>query len=109
MIFSLFMVVMTLLQPAIEISDVQDRPNDAGDGLHIYLAMPDNTDNLFSLVIYRKEVSQPDSCWRPVLVELIPDIGEFIVDGYDPDYNIEPGVEYMFMPATITAAGDTLI
>jgi len=103
------MVVMTLLQPAIEITDVQDRPDDAGDGLHIYLAMPENTDNLFSLLIYRKEVSQPDSCWQPVLVELIPDIGEFIVDGYDPDCIIEPGVEYMFRPATITAAGDTLM
>ncbi len=109
MIISLFMVVMTLLQPAIEITDVQDRPNDAGDGLHIYVAMPEDTDNLFSLLIYRKEVSQPDSCWQPVLVELIPDIGEFIVDGYDPDCIIEPEVEYMFMPATVTAAGDTLM
>ena len=109
MIFSLFVVIMALLQPAIEIIDVQDRPNDAGDGLHIYLAMPENTDDLLSLLIYRKEVSQPDSCWRPVLLELVPDIGEFIVDGYDPDYIIEPGVEYMFMPATVTVSGDTLM
>ena len=109
MIISLFVVVLALLQPAIEITDVQDRPNDAGDGLHIYLAMPESTDDLFSLLIYRKEVSQPDSCWQPVLIELIPDIGEFIVDGYDPDYIIEPEVEYMFVPATVTASGDTLM
>ncbi len=109
MIISLLVVVLALLQPAIEITDVQDRPNDAGDGLHIYLAMPESTDDLFSLLIYRKEVSQPDSCWKPVLIELIPDIGEFIVDGYDPDYIIEPEVEYMFMPATVTASGDTLM
>ncbi len=109
MMISLFVTLLALLQPAIEITDVQDRPNDAGDGLHIYLAMPEDTDNLFSLMVYRKEVSQPDSCWQPVLLELIPDIGEFIVDGYDPDYIIEPGVEYMFRPAAITVAEDTLM
>lgn len=109
MIIPLFIFVITLLQPAIEITDVQDRPNDAGDGLHIYVAMPESTENLLSLLIYRKEVSQPDSCWRPVIVELIPIMDEFIVDGYDPDYIIEPGVEYMFMPATVTVSGDTLM
>jgi len=109
MIISLFLVVISLLQPAIEITDIQDRPNDAGDGLHIYVAMPGDTEDLFSLLIYRKEVSQPDSCWQPVLVELIPEIGEFIIDGYDPDYIIEPGLEYMFMPATVTILGDTLM
>ncbi|MEN8209045.1 MAG: DUF6754 domain-containing protein, partial [Candidatus Fermentibacteria bacterium] len=109
MIISLFVVVTALLQPAIEITDVQDRPNDAGNGLHIYLAMPGETDDFLSLIIYRKEVSQPDSCWQPVLVELIPIADEFIVDGYDPDYIIEPGVEYMFMPAAVTLSGDTLM
>jgi hypothetical protein len=109
MIISLCMIVMALLQPAIEITDVRDRPNDAGDGLHIHLAMPESTENLLSFLIYRKEVSQPDSCWRPVIVELIPIMDEFIVDGYDPDYVLEPGVEYMFMPATVTVSGDTLM
>ncbi len=109
MIISLFVTVLALLHPAIEITDVQDRPNDAGDGLRIYLAMPESTDDLLSCVIYRKEVDQPDSCWRSVMVELIPIMSEFIVDGYDPDYIIEPGVEYMFRPATITTAGDTLM
>ena len=109
MIISLFMVVMALLQPAVEITDVQDRPNDGGDGLHIYVAIPESTDNLLSLLLYRKEVIQPDSCWRLVMVELIPIMDEFLVDGYDPDYVIEPGVEYMFMPATVTVSGDTLM
>jgi len=109
MMISLFIAVMTLLQPAIQITDVQDRPNDAGDGLHIYLSMPETTEDILSCVIYRKELNQPDSCWHPVLIELIPIIDEFMVDGYDPDYIIEPGVEYMFIPATITVAGDTLI
>ncbi len=109
MMISLFVTVLALLQPVIEITDVQDRPNDAGDGLHIYLAMPERTEDLLSCVIYRKEVSQPDSCWRPVMVEIIPIMGEFIVDGYDPDYLIEPGVEYIFRPATVTIAGDTLM
>jgi hypothetical protein len=109
MMISLFVTVLALLQPVIEISDVQDRPNDAGDGLHIYLTTPENTDNLLSLLIYRKEVSQPDSCWRLILTELIPIVDDFIVDGYDPDYVIEPGVEYLFRPATVTVAGDTLM
>ncbi|MCK4806653.1 MAG: hypothetical protein KAT09_03355 [Candidatus Aegiribacteria sp.] len=109
MMISLFMTVLALLQPAIEITDVQDRPNDAGDGLHIYLATPEDTDNFLSYVIYRKEVNQPDNCWQPVMVELFPITGEFIVDGYDPDYLIEPGVEYMFRPATVTISGDTLM
>jgi len=108
MIVSLFTSVLILLQPMIEITDVQDRPNDAGNGLHIYLDMPENTDDILSCIIYRKEVSQPDSCWMPVIVELIPDIDEYVVDGYDPDYIIEPGTQYMYMPATITLAGDTL-
>ncbi|MCD4700306.1 MAG: hypothetical protein K8S24_00465 [Candidatus Aegiribacteria sp.] len=109
MMISLFVTVLALLQPVIEISDVQDRPNDAGDGLHIYLTTHENTDNLLSLLIYRKEVSQPDSCWRLILTELIPIVDDFIVDGYDPDYVIEPGVEYLFRPATVTVAGDTLM
>jgi hypothetical protein len=109
MILSLFVAALTLLQPAVEITDIQDRPNDAGDGLHIYLALPDNTENLLSCIIYRKEVSQPDSCWLPVIMELIPDIGEYVVDGYDPDYLVEPGVQYMYLPATITLSGDTLM
>lgn len=109
MMISLFVTVLALLQPVIEITDVQDRPNDAGDGLHIYLTTPENTDNLLSLLIYRKEVSQPDSCWRLILTELIPVVDDFIVDGYDPDYVIEPGVEYLFRPATVTVAGDTLM
>lgn len=109
MMISLFVTVLALLQPVIEILDVQDRPNDAGDGLHIYLTTHENTDNLLSLLIYRKEVSQPDSCWRLILTELIPIVDDFIVDGYDPDYVIEPGVEYLFRPATVTVAGDTLM
>lgn len=109
MMISLIVILLALLQPAIEISDVQDRPNDAGDGLHIYLTMPERTDDLLSCVIYRKEVNQPDSCWRPILAELIPIVDDFIVDGYDPDYLIEPGVEYMFRPATVTVEGDTLM
>jgi len=108
MMISLFVAVLVLLQPVIEITDIQDRPNDAGDGLYLFLDMPDDTEDFLSCTIYRKEVSQPDSCWRPVSVELIPIVEEFIVDGYDPDYIVEPGREYMYRPVTVTLSGDTL-
>ncbi len=110
MINSIVLTALMLLQPAIEITDVQDRPNDAGDHLHLYLSIPvEETENLISCVIYRKQVDESDDCWNLVLSEALPLEGEFLVDGYDPDYNIEPGVRYMFRPAAITMAGDTLV
>jgi len=104
----LFISMLVLLQPVIEIVDIQDRPNDAGDGLHLFLSIPDDTGSYLSYIIYRKQVDQPDSCWQPVLVELMPIYDEYVVDGYDPDYLIEPGREYMYRPALVTVSGDTL-
>ncbi len=108
MMISLFVTAIALLQPAVEIADVFDRPNDAGDGLHIHLTMPQNTDDLLTCIIYRKQVDQPPDSWQPVMVELMPILDEYVIDGYDPDYPVEPGVQYMFMPATVTLAGDTI-
>ncbi|MCD4847620.1 MAG: hypothetical protein K8R76_05475 [Candidatus Aegiribacteria sp.] len=110
MINSIVLTALMLLQPAIEITDVQDCPNDAGDHLHLYLSIPiEETDNFLSCVIYRKQVDEPDDYWNPILSEALPLEGGFLVDGYDPDFIIEPGVRYMFRPAVITMAGDTLV
>jgi hypothetical protein len=110
MINSIVLTALMLLQPTIEITDVQDCPNDAGDHLHLYLSIPvEETDNLLSCVIYRKQVDEPDDCWNLVLTEALPLEGKFLVDGYDPDFIIEPGISYVFKPAAITMAGDTLV
>ena len=109
MINSIVLTALILLQPAIEITDVQDRPNDAGDGLHLYLSIPgEDTGELAACVIFRKQVDEPDDYWNLVLSEALPLEEDFLVDGYDPDFIIEPGVRYMFKPAVITMAGDTL-
>jgi hypothetical protein len=110
MINSIVLTALMLLQPAIEITDVQDRPNDAGDRLHLYLSIPgEDTGDLVACVVFRKQVDEPDDYWNLVLSEALPLEEEFLVDGYDPDFIIEPGVRYMFRPAAITIAGDTLV
>ena len=108
MITAVLTATLLMLQP-IEISDVRDRPNDAGDGLQIYLDISDDTASLLSLTIFRKEVSAPQDSWQPVMVEMIPIVDPFLTDGYDPDYPLEPGVQYMFLPVTVTLSGDSLV
>ncbi|MBN2587173.1 MAG: hypothetical protein JXR55_07760 [Candidatus Fermentibacteraceae bacterium] len=106
MTFALFAGLL-LLSP-IEITDVQDRPNDAGDGLRLYLQMPESTEDLLSLIVYRKEAGEPGDDWQPVIVEMIPISDPFVVDGYDPDFPVVPGTEYVYRPAAVTLEGDTL-
>ena len=109
MINLIVLAALMLLQPAIEITDVQDRPNDAGNGLHLYLSISgEETGDLKTCIVFRKQVDEPDYCWNLVLSEALPLEEEFLVDGYDPDFIIEPGVRYIFKPAVITVAGDTL-
>lgn len=98
---------LLLLQP-IQVTDVQDRPNDAGDGLLVFLQMPDTTEGLLSLTLFRKEAEESDSAWQPVIVEMIPIAEPYLVDGYDPDYPLNAGNEYMYLPATVSLSGDTL-
>ena len=109
MITALISASLVLLQPLVEISDIRDRPNDAGDGLHIYLEMPANTEDILSCVIYRQEAGRTDGNWEPVLVKVLPILDDYIVDGYDPDYPIHPGTEYVYRPVTVTFAGDSLM
>lgn len=104
----LLLASLQVMQP-IQITDVQDRPNDAGDGLFVYFQMPENVDSLLSMVLYRKAINEPEDTWRPVLIEMIPILDPYLVDGYDPDYPVEPGTEYMYLPATVTLMGDTLL
>ena len=105
---SALLAAILVLQPTVEIAGVEDRPNDAGDGLRVFLDIPENTADLMSLAVFRKAADGPDSCWHPVMVEAFPVTAEYLVDGYDPDFTIEPGVQYQYLPATVTMEGDTL-
>ncbi len=107
MIVSMFTAALLLLQP-LTISHIQDRPNDAGDGLLLFMDTPADHEQLLSYVLYRKEADAPDSCWEAVLVGMLPLEGDSIVDGYDPDYPVEQGVRYAYRLDTVTMSGDTL-
>jgi len=107
MITAILTAGLLLLQP-IEISDVTDRPNDAGDGLIIHLEMPEDTEGIFSCLLLRKEADAPDTSWRQVLQKPMPIEGGVLVDGYDPDFPLSPGIDYMYRPITVTIGGDSL-
>ncbi|OPL20071.1 MAG: hypothetical protein AVO35_01045 [Candidatus Aegiribacteria sp. MLS_C] len=107
MITALIAAGVVLVQP-IQVSDIQDRPNDAGDGLLVYLQMPEVTDEILSVEIYRRSVQEPECNWQLVMVEMMPVWDPFLVDGYDPDYPVIPGVKYEYLPMTLTLSGDTL-
>jgi hypothetical protein len=90
------------------ISAVVDQPNDGGDGLLLTLSQPEDATGLVACMVYRKETGQPDSCWSLVLAEALPLEAEYLEDGYDPDYPIEPGIRYSYRVDAMTLEGDTL-
>jgi len=89
-------LAVLLSSTGVEVVDVVDRPNDAGDGLHIYLSPTGEDDDFVTCTVYRREVDDPTSEWVPVLMEALPLEYEFLIDGYDPDYPVEPGVLYAY-------------
>jgi hypothetical protein len=99
--------VLSSLCP-VEITSVVDRPNDAGDGLLLTLSQPDDATGLVACMVYRKETGQPDSCWSLVLGEALPLEVEYLEDGFDPDYPLEPGIRYSYRLDVMTLEGDTL-
>ena len=85
---------------------VQDKANDAGDQLVVSFEQPLYTDGIFAYHVYRRVASdQGDNSWN--LVKVIPAINppEFI-DGYDPEYPVEPGVLYEYKVASVTVDGE---
>ncbi|RKZ10942.1 hypothetical protein DRQ25_01320 [Candidatus Fermentibacteria bacterium] len=82
---------------------VQDKDNDAGDQLLVSFEQPLYTDGIFAYNVYRRIVGEEN--WN--LVKVIPadDPREFI-DGYDPEYPIEPGVLYEYRIASVTVDGE---
>ena len=80
---------------------VQDKENDAGDLLVVSFEKPLYADGIFAYNVYRRAVgSEGEETW--ILVEVIPadEPSEFI-DGYDPEYPINPGVLYEYRIASV--------
>ncbi len=82
---------------------VLDRKNDAGDLLVVSFEQPLYTDGIFAYNVYRRIVGEEN--WN--LVKVIPadDPREFI-DGYDPEYPIEPGTLYEYRIASAAVDGE---
>ena len=85
---------------------VLDKENDAGDLLVVSFEQPLYTDGIFAYNVYRRDAgSEGEDTW--ILVEVIPadEPSEFI-DGYDPEFPINPGVLYEYRVASTTADGE---
>ena len=108
MIQTVALLALLISQAPVEVVGVVDRPNDAGDGLHIFLSPVSEEDGFISCTVFRREVEDPSSEWIPVMLEALPLEGEFLIDGYDPDYPVEPGVIYAYRVQAVTVTGDTL-
>ncbi|MBD3369968.1 hypothetical protein GF402_06370 [Candidatus Fermentibacteria bacterium] len=106
------MMLLTLLLAALaaggapEILAVEDRPNDAGDGLHVHVrGLEDESALSLYLLLRRRE---GERSFRRVM-DLFPPLGETVlVDGRDPDYPVLPGVRYQYRLLAVTASGDTI-
>jgi len=85
---------------------VEDKDNDAGDQLVVSFETPADTSGIFAYNVYRREVGETgEESWD--LVKIIPVIepAQFI-DGYDPEYIIEPGTMYEYRVASVTLEGE---
>ncbi|MCK5785833.1 MAG: fibronectin type III domain-containing protein [Candidatus Sabulitectum sp.] len=83
---------------------VADYPNDAGDGLLLYFDPGSEADNenFAGYAIYRRTLGEEEL----LLVGTIDaDEGAEFVDGYDPDFIVEPGVQYEYQVAAMYLNG----
>ncbi|MCD6586920.1 MAG: hypothetical protein J7K88_00055 [Candidatus Fermentibacteraceae bacterium] len=83
---------------------VSDWPNDAGDALLVTFDPGSETgnDNFIGYTIYRR-VQGTEEFEMVGFVEL--DEGTSFTDGYDPDFIVEPGVQYEYMVAATYFSG----
>lgn len=89
------------------ITAVRNAPNDAGTTLIIELdGVLECSDDAGALLIQRSEPG--DEEWSTVLVEALPLPEPFLVDGFDPDLPVRPGIVYHYRPITVTLEGDSL-
>ncbi|MCD4701837.1 MAG: fibronectin type III domain-containing protein [Candidatus Aegiribacteria sp.] len=95
--------------PGLDVSGavtVQDKDNDAGDQLLVSFEPPADTEGIHSYNVYRRDASYVgEDTWN--LVEIIPaDEPLEFIDGYDPEFPIEPGVLYEYRIASATVDGE---
>jgi hypothetical protein len=85
---------------------VQNKPNDAGDQLIVSFEPAVNSEGIVTYNIYRHIAEEEgEDTWNLVKIVLAINPPEFI-DGYDPEYPIEPGVLYEYRVASVNADGD---
>jgi hypothetical protein len=85
---------------------VQDKPNNAGDQLIVSFEPAVNSEGIVAYNIYRHITEEEgEDTWNLVKVILAINPPEF-VDGYDPEYPIEPGVLYEYRVASVNEDGD---
>ncbi|MCK5116267.1 MAG: fibronectin type III domain-containing protein [Candidatus Aegiribacteria sp.] len=85
---------------------VRDKENDAGDKLVVSFELPADTEGIFAYNVYRRFAGEVgEDTWS--LIEVIPagEPTEFI-DGYDPEFPVEPGVLYEYRVASATVDGE---
>ncbi|MCK5131879.1 MAG: fibronectin type III domain-containing protein [Candidatus Sabulitectum sp.] len=83
---------------------VSDWPNDAGDALLISFEPGSEigNDNFAGYAIYRRTQGEEEL----VLVGTMEtDEGTSFIDGYDPDFIVEPGVQYEYQVAAVYLSG----
>lgn len=81
-----------------------DVPNDAGDHLNVCFEPSSDEASVLAYRVYRRPLGSGEEDWA--VVENIP-VGEptSFVDGYDPDYPVEPGASYEYLVAAVLADG----
>ena len=81
---------------------VQDKPNNAGDQLIVSFEPAVNPEGIQCYNVYRRVVSEEsENAWNLVKVIPVDKPTEFI-DGYDPEYPIEPGTLYEYRIASVS-------
>ncbi|MCD4847844.1 MAG: hypothetical protein K8R76_06605, partial [Candidatus Aegiribacteria sp.] len=82
---------------------VLDQPNDAGNQLLVTFELPSDTENILRYNVYRRTSGDiGEDAWN--LVKSIPaGVPAEFVDGFDPEYPIEPGVTYEYRIASVSS------
>ncbi|OPL20065.1 MAG: hypothetical protein AVO35_01010 [Candidatus Aegiribacteria sp. MLS_C] len=85
---------------------VEDKDNDAGDQLVVCFEPPADTSGVFAYNVYRRKAGETgEVSWN--LVKIIPVLGPTLfIDGYDPEYPIEPGTRYEYRVASVSLEGE---
>ncbi len=103
-----FMVCAVLFSTA-GIVSVTNVPEDDGSLLLIeFDEAMEVADNHIGLLVQRSETGSGEEVWSTVFVEALPLESAVLMDGYDPDYPINPMTSYQYRTIVLTLDGDSL-